>query len=607
MKKLLTAMLSLIMLFTATGCANDNKDSSGNTPQPSREKQELVSANEFGFQTMNDKFYSVPFYSDNNDAVTYLCNALWEDFGIASGGKVYKLGLNSAWLGIDALKTMWNVTPLKSQAKKMLVNYPQRDDGYLWSWTTSETWGGPGYSDTIEGFKQSYHFDQQFEYINGVREVVVWEASADFLNEVDTTEELTENVPSVQPGSSKTYNYNDASKGKTVLQKVELAFNYILNELNGKNGLIIIDNGLNTGGFNSSSSNIWDTLCFGYKDPYEGALFLNCIGSMQDIYTVLGNTQKVAEMKQLFEKAKAAYDETYWDAQKGRYISTITDKGEKLDYGLTFLGFMAFFTGAGDTQKAKEYFKWIDGERIIDSDDATGLDILDRFNISAMSNTVAIEKTKKYDENDRPISWFHAPNGISEFYSATFGEMLENGGTIFYTSFYENMSRIKHGMQEDALQRLITIAKEYKIDELNRDPVNNVGFAWKIGVIEEFPENGLVPLVYVKGFMGVNAKGDGLHIEPVMPEEYSNMGSKQISYAGNVFDINIRKGQSITVTPAKTGKAATLVISDFLGKGAYSATVTNKDGTTSTVQLTKNADGKFVLNLDAGYIGVVIA
>lgn len=93
MKKLLTAMLSLIMLFTATGCTNDNKDSSGNTPQPLREKQELVSANEFGFQTMNDKFYSVPFYSDNNDAVTYLCNALWEDFGgNAMGQKLGEVG-----------------------------------------------------------------------------------------------------------------------------------------------------------------------------------------------------------------------------------------------------------------------------------------------------------------------------------------------------------------------------------------------------------------------------------------------------------------------------------------------------------------------------------
>lgn len=601
MKRFLTMTLSVLMLFTAVGCGSEKKN------ENVRERETLVAASEFGYQTLNDKYFSVPFYSDNNDAVTYLCNALWEEFGIASGGKVYKLGLNSSWLGIDALKTMWNTTPLKEQVKNTLINYPQRSDGYIWSWSSSETWGGPGYSDTTEGFKQSYHFDQQFEYINGVREVVVWEASTEFLNEVDTTEAPTENVPSIQPGSTKTYNYDDASKGKTVLQKVELAFDYILNELNGKNGLIIIDNGLNTGDFNSSSSNIWDTLCFGYKDPYEGALFLNTIGSMEDIYTLLGKTEKVTEMKQLFEKAKAVYDETYWDAEKGRYVSTITDKGETLDYGLTFLGFMAFFTGAGDREKAEEYYKWVDGSRIISSDSATGLDILDRFHISAMTNTVAIESVKKYNEDGRPISWFHAPNGISEFYSATFGEMLENGGTIFYTSFYENMSRIKYGMKEDALQRFITIAKEYRIDELDRDPANNVGAAWKIGVIEEFPENGLVPLVYVKGFMGINAKGDGLHIEPNLPEEYSNMGSKQISYAGNVFDVNIRKGQSITLTPAKTGKKANIIISDFLEKGDYFATVTSKDGVVSTVKLEKNADGKFVLRLESGYKSVVVA
>ena len=601
MKKIIAILTAVTLIATFSGCSPSGKDE-----KPVRERRELSYVGDFGFDEVKQKFISNPFYSSKNDVVTYLCNVLWDDFGLATGGKVYKLGLNSSWLNIDVLKTMWNANALKESAKKLLITYPQRSDGYIWSWTTSETWGGPGYSDTVEGFKQSYHFDQQFEYINGVREVCVWEASAEFLNNVDMTEAPTKNVPGTQPGSNKVYNYDDASKGKTVLQKVELAWDYIMNSLNGKNGLIIIDNGQNTGGFNSSSSNIWDTLCFGYKDPYEGALFLNSIGSMIDIYTLLGEENKVDELRVLLEKAKKNYDRTYWDNAKGRYVSTITDKGETLDYGLTFLGFMAFYTGAGNPDMAKRYFEWVDGKRIISGDTATGLGILDRFNISAMTNTVAIESIKDFDDDGKPVSWFHAPNGISEFYSATFGEMLENGGTIFYTAFYENMSRILNGMKEDALQRYITIANEYKIDELNRDPANNVGYAWKIGVIEEFPENGLVPLVYVKGFMGVNAKGDGLHIEPNVPDEYDDMGCKQITYAGNVFDIKIVKGDSIFITPAKTGKSARIIISDFALKGKYKAVVTAKGGATEEIELTRTNDGRFVLNLTDGYTNVVI-
>ena len=112
MKKLTTAILLGSMLFMGMGC-NKGPDKNNTTPSEVREKQTLEYAQDFGFKNLNDKYFTVPFYSDNNDAVTYLCNALWEEFGIASGGKVYKLGLNSPWLGIDACKTMWNTTALK--------------------------------------------------------------------------------------------------------------------------------------------------------------------------------------------------------------------------------------------------------------------------------------------------------------------------------------------------------------------------------------------------------------------------------------------------------------------------------------------------------------
>lgn len=585
-KKRIAWLLAAVCAFGAFGCEKP----------PVRERQALVSYRELGLDTVEEAYVDTPFYSSNEDAVTYTANALWDQFGLASNGDVAKLGLNSSWLYWDTAKSVWYAGSLKDKIRSTLKNYPQRKDGFLWSWASSETWGGAGYNNNDPTYTPVYHFDQIFNYISAVREVCVWENSVAFLSERDTDTARTEfEVNGIE------YRYEDASEGKTVLEKAELALDYALNELNGKSGLIVIDNGMNTGEYGSASSNYWDNLCFGYQDAYEGALFLGAVSGMANLYRMTGDSAKESEMQSLLSAARAAYDETYWDNAKGRYISSVSASGKKMDFGLTFLNTEALYYGAGDQKKADLIFSWIDGEREIAGDTLTGTDILDRWNIAPVSNTVSIESQKEMNaEGSRYITWWHAPSSINVFTNSAYGLHCENGGAIFYTAYFELMSRIRYGKTDSALQRMITIGKEYAEDRLIRDPANTFGFKWILGVIGEFPESGLVPVTYLRGFMGVNAMADGLYILPNLPEEYADMGARQVSYGGKTYDIRIVRDQSITMQSTDDHTSEfTLVFSDFAGKGSYTATVTDASGKTETIAARKRADGTFAVDLSA--------
>ena len=575
-----TGAVALLTILAFTGCGGG-----GETPPESLPKREVLTL--AGYETLGkgkEAYVDSTFYSDLDDEVTFACNAMWDLFGLASTGAVARTGSNSSWLYWDAAKWLWSSDKTRETVKGVVRSYAQRADGFLWSWGDSETWGGAGYNNTDTSYTAVYHYDQMFNYINAVREICVWDNSTAFLDEKDTTTARTEyEVNGIE------YRYEDVSQGMTVLEKTEAAMRFILEELGGKDGLIVLG-GDNTGEFNSASSNYWDNLSFGHQDPYEGMLFLGALGSMADLYRMRGETAKEQEYRTLLAAAKAAYEQTYWSADKGRYLSTVTESGEKLDYGLTFLNTEALYYGAGGQQNADKIFSWIDGERIVEGDTAQGLEILDQWTIAPMSNTVPIESLKKYDETvRRNITWWHAPGAINVFTNSKFQLHCENGGAIFYTTYFELMSRFRYGKTDSALQRLIAIAREYGKDELLRDPSNSYGSAWILGVIGEFPESGLVPTTFLRGLMGVNATARGLEIAPNIPAEYGTLGAKGVQYGGKVYNVEIERGKKVTLSAQDEGEAALrLVFADFAGKGGYTVKV---DG--AAVPVVKNADGTF--------------
>lgn len=594
MKKFLLILLSVVLLLvSAGGC----KPSEPPEPEPPVDPDppvpvtplETYPASSLAID-LNEAYLDTPFYNDKNDTVAYVANAMWKMFGSVSDGQnlVLKFGNEATWFQWLAEKIMWSGdTGYIGQLKSKILDYPQVDNGFIWSWTTTPWW-------TVSNVR-SLHYDGTFRYISAVYEIIRWEQSTDFLEQTDTS----------QYGGDPAL---DASKGKTIYQKVCDAMDYILNNLEGKEGTIRItersvlmkdgvsrffDEWDNTGKFASASSNYWDNLCFGNYDAYENALFYESLQAMAGIERMRGDAEAAARYEALGKTVKERYDMLYWSEETGRWINTIDTDGVKHDYGLTFQNFEALKYGLGDAEKAKSVFDWVDGNRIVSGDTSTGADIMsysdlingyyriagsstripDGLVLAARSNTVSFE-SKGVDG----ASWWHNPAGaISEFGNAGYNRHLENGGYIFYTVYYELMARAKYYGANAVIQRFQQIADVYAYNLLNSD----IG-GWLEGLVGEFPESGLVPMAYLYALCGIQPDGTALCFAPDFGTAYQTLGVKSLSYGGKTYALEAASDGSATVKgtgfdlilryrPA-AGTSVRVVLKDNVGTTVYSDT-----------------------------------
>lgn len=568
----------------------------------------------------NPEYNDDLFYNDKNDAAAYISNAMWHMFGAVDDGRnlVYRFGNEPTWFEWMSEKIMWSgdkayIAELKSKIRA----FPQTQTGYMWSWGTYPFW-------KVDNC-YSIHYDGTFRYINAVYDVISWEGNADFLFERDTDT------------AGGAYSALDASNGKTVLQKTEACMDYILKYLNGENGIILLteestyltedgkerfDYVLETGEFcwnntgrdNSTASNYWDNLCFGHYDGYSGALFYSALSSMEGIYRKLGGEYivKADKMHALKATVRQKFNDMYWSEEKGRYIACVDADGRKVDFGLTFHNFEIMKYGLADANRAGQIFAWVDGDRILDGEDRTGKDIFSYAKIwertykpemteiknldlrlAAVTNTIAINNR---ENRKAKTAWWHGPNGINVWGSASYGSHLENGGYIFYPVFYELMARIRYEGAQAAVERLYEIARVYEYNGLVSDASALGSAPWLEGLIGEFPESGLVPTVYLYGLMGVSAEHDGLHIAPAFPDQYKYMGVKKIAYAKNAYEIRAYKDSTLEILPLDGKADLNLIYAPEACREEYEIVISFSDRE-ETFEIAADASGSIVLNL----------
>lgn len=618
MKKFLLLLLSVVLAcFCCFGCGNTEGPSSdgggeGETPGGVTEPvkppvEEVTSMETYPADTLGDSlnntYRTSPFYNDKNDTVAYISNAMWDMFGSITDGQnlVIKFGNEATWFKWLAEKIMWSGdTGYINQLKSKMIDYPQVDNGFIWSWTTTTYW-------TVANVN-SLHYDGTFRYISAVYEIISWENSTEFLEQQDTS----------QYGSDSAL---DASKGKTVYEKTKAAMDYILNNLKGEKGYIqitedsvIMKDGVskffdewdNTGKFASGSSNYWDNLCFGNFDAYENALFYEALEAMAGIERMRGATAEAEKYETLMATVKSKFDELYWNSDTGRYIGTIDTDGVKHDYGLTFLNFEALKYGLGDADKAKSVLDWVDGVRTVTGDTVTGKKVLSYSDIintfykevgsperipsglvlAPRSNTVAFESKGVNNK-----SWWHNPAGlISEFSNARYNVHLENGGYIFYTVYYELMTRAKYQGADSVVKRLQQIAEVYKYNKLNTD----IG-GWLEGLCGEFPESGLVPCAYLYALCGIRPELGALTVAPQFGTAYSTLGVQKVVYGGKSYAIETKKDGSATIK--STGVDMTLKYKPTTGKTVTAVCKNNVGTTVKTVSADVDSNGYATLDL----------
>ena len=370
------------------------------------------------------------------------------------------------------------------------------------------------------------------------------------------------------------------AQGQVMLDKLRMAAGYLLNNLNGRSGLLTIYDPRNAATVDSVSSNYWDSLpMFGYISSYENILFYRAMQCMADIENFVGNGQKANEYLAYADRIKEKFNETFWDQKKGRYITSINIDGEKLDFGVTFTNFMACYFGLADAAQMRSIYAWVDGERNIEGDTSTGKDIYN-FIVSARSNTVAIESKGPAPENADKYKgkyyWGYqgTDNDVTPGKWGEYGNQMQNGGSIFYISHYDVGGRVRMDA-DNAAERFNTIIEEFHKDELRRDPDSEfsvgAGGGFLLSINGEFPESGLVPLTFLKDFVGISAEVRGLRIAPHLPSDMTYAGVGTYRYNNRVYNIRADKSAVKPSVEEKGGKWYVTVPAD----GVYYLTADN--------------------------------
>ncbi len=385
-------------------------------------------------------------------------------------------------------------------------NNNSRDDGFIWA---------------TESAPQ--HLGEQNHYTNNPALII---ASRDYLLTGNGTAGFLDSVN---------------SKGQKMLDKLRKAMEYMLINLNGESGLMTIYDPRNDGTVRGVSSNYWDSLnFFGYNSAYENVLFYRSVLAMADIENYLGNTSDAEYYAELAPKIKRLFNETFWDDEAGRYITAINVKGDVLDFGVTFVNFMAASAGLASEEQAKLVYDWVDGKRIVEGDTSTGEDIYN-FKVSARSNTVAVETIV---EDGLHYWWYngHSFNDVLPGHWGEYGNQMQNGGTIFYISHYDVSGRTVVSA-DNAIGRFNSIMDEFHKDQLRRDPRTKFGI-YQVSINGEFPESGLVPLTFVTDIVGITPALKGLKIESNLPSDMSYAGVREYRYGNRVYSVEVNKNLS---------------------------------------------------------------
>ncbi len=417
----------------------------------------------------------------------------------------------ACWMPWMALEYGWTGLPLVDKFREHLETYPMRADGYVHSWGNLEGWPFPGGLDNLD-HRQFY---TNSCYILACADYYFWSGDKEFL-----------------------------SKVKDRLRK---ACDYMLNspDTNGKEGLLRLTSKDHDGTGKGLAGTYWDNVPFGYLTAYENVYFYGSLKAMADLGRIWGDTKRANELTALRDKCRKRYNELFWNDKAGRYIGCIDVKGVKHDKGFAQVNLEAAAYGLPSQTQAQRIYHWLEKEPT-----ATGkADTYSAFIFAPRSNTI-----------DTRDWWFM--NSTVAPYNEPFGDHNQNGGAIMYVSYFDLMARRNYLGADNAMKRFREILDRYeKPDKLCGGTPLYYGEsdATQVGTSIPFPESGLVPTYFLHGLVGVNAKPQGLVIDPRLPKGMTFAGVKHVWYHGKPLTIKAFRDH-VEVTREDTRKTTKLPI-----------------------------------------------
>lgn len=454
-------------------------------------------------------------------------NNLWLTFGSAKNeiheffnptwptGRPYSGGmlaiLATEWSLWNAMKMTWCGSDHLPALEQRLAATPVDESGYVWVTPTSE-----------KHLEHSRHYAVAPIFISAVSYCYLMTRDKGFLEA------------------------KDPKTGETLLSKVRRAMRLLTDGLGGDSGLVTLTDPEVDGTPESKGNTYWDMWSFGYRDACMNTRFYQAVGYYADLLTALGDTTGAARFHSLRPVIREKFNATFWDSANGRYIGWIDKNGKRVDFGFVFINLEAVALGLATPDRAEKILQWIDGKRQVPGDTSTGADIY-TYKIAPRSTTLAAESLG--EGYCKSLEKVIPRAGLTGSWTTWEGN-AQNGGLIFYVSYYDLHARREALGIGNALARMDVILDETAKDNLRRMPHDPaIGIACPFGILREFPESGLVPFFFVDGIMGLRPSAEGLTISPGLPPGWHSTTLHGFHFAGKTW--------TITVDPSAKEPAAT--------------------------------------------------
>ncbi|MDP6380708.1 MAG: hypothetical protein QF662_05110, partial [Phycisphaerae bacterium] len=274
-----------------------------------------------------------------------------------------------------------------------------------------------------------------------------------------------------------------------------------------------------------------------------------------EVEAMVGNTRRAEFLRKHARKVHRQYNQTFWDAKKGRYIGCIDSHGKVRDFGFTFVNLEAMAYGLADAKQVRKIYNWMENGA-----SATGRrDIYSKWKFAPRATTVRNSTIWRENPNEFNPWWSTDYPGFN-YTGRRFSDQIQDGGTSLYISYYDIMTRIRFLGIDRTWQRFSEIMKRYSCpDRLSGGPLMYCGenpqhgVPGSVGTDRPFPESGAVPASFLYAFIGANAGSAGLRIKPDLPGELEFAGVENLYYAGHRYDLRVSRN-SVEVVRQSDGK-----------------------------------------------------
>ena len=260
----------------------------------------------------------------------------------------------------------------------------------------------------------------------------------------------------------------------------------------------------------------------------------------------------------------------FFDVEKGRFIEGFNMHGNVVDYGSTIFNNMVVAAGMATKAQARQVVSWINGDRTIAGDDATGYtgdpeEYLD-YGIYDYEFAPRTTTLKNYDQ--------YTAGHYTEANKA-YAASCQDGGAILFTSYYDMQARLQAYGVDNAYERLKGIRDWYlKVYNFAQEngyggaqfyrsyyssevgvPLQGMNQAGSLGLDSEFLENAIVYSIVPFGFFNLESKAlNTLSVTPTLPSELSFWRMENLMYNGVIYDLET--GDDYVILEGVRGKTA---------------------------------------------------